>query len=96
MPHQNARADIAPMPMRLGNSIARPLMIAKSPEDRKDMADQAATGVYIASLERPLKKQSAISPFQKLLVELLLFLSIEPWWRVHLFCFRRGRRSDLG
>jgi hypothetical protein len=40
-------------------------------------------------------KQSAISPFQIFLIELLLFLSSEPWWRARLFCFRRGD-CDLG
>jgi hypothetical protein len=51
---------------------------------------------YTALLRLVLIKQSAVSPFQKFLVELLLLLSSEPWWRVGLFCFRRGGRSGLG
>ena len=47
------------------------------------------------TISRLLIKQSAISPFQIFLIELLLFLSSEPWWRARLFCFRRGD-CDLG
>jgi len=52
--------------------------------------------VPLPSLGRGLKKQSAVSPLQKFLVEFLLFLSIDAWWSARLFCFRRGGRSDLG
>jgi hypothetical protein len=97
------RLALAPRPWRLHSSLPLPARVVPPGRDYDSASVDCHTSVDEAFLRvshgtgsRWRTKQLARSPFQKFLVELLHFLSIELWWRVRLFAFGAGTVATLG